>query len=155
MSIPHAPAAGKPGVGAETPPPEASPVIFGNADIPLDPTMDLPPAEAARVRAELAERVRAAGANWRPVVEQHLRAYGAWVDPAELERRRAEDDRRQAEAERRRARARRLDDGRPATRGDLERLEDDAARVIAAVRDEFRAEIARLKRLLAGRKGGR
>lgn len=55
------------------------PPVSGGDDIPLDPTMDMPPAEAALVRAELAALVRAAGPNGCAVVESYWLARGVYV----------------------------------------------------------------------------
>lgn len=51
--------------------------------------------------------------------------------------------------------ARRMDNDRLVTRGELDRLEDAAARAIAALREEMRKEVGELKRQLARQKGGR
>jgi hypothetical protein len=103
--------------------------------IPLDPTVRLPPEEAQRVRVELRDQVRAAGARWHAVIERHLRRYGAYRDPHEIERQRAEADRLAVEDER--AAAERRLDAEPLTRGEfraaLAPIGEDIAALAAAV----------------------
>jgi hypothetical protein len=95
--------------------------ILGAADIPADPTVELSLAERLRVRAELAAQVRAAGTNWAPVIECHLRRYGVWVDPRTAERQRAQEV--QAAEQEIRARAEERELARPATRAAVRAVE--------------------------------
>jgi hypothetical protein len=148
--MPGIPGNVQPGAATGPPAPECLVATTGTDDIPLDPTMDLPQAEAVRVRADLAERVRSAGPAWRPVVEQHLREYGAWIDPDELERQRAAEERDYAARERRRQEAL-LDAQTPATRRELrevletlEAIDADVAELAAAV---VAMEAARARRV--------